>query len=125
MSSTESTPEVEAITKSQFLSFLDAAINSLAMVVAIIPGKIDDLALSCIKWLRNDETFLAWLDRYEPAPAGAMTLPPPELTEAIGRWRRSEGIAEDAVPAGGWMQLVSLVLQIIAWVKSRQAPAPA
>jgi hypothetical protein len=113
------------VDKDNVLKWLDISINTLAAFVNMIPGKIDDLALSAIKFLRNDETFLAFLERFESPPENAIFEPPAALIEGLRRWRDAENVE---LPQGTYMELLGYILQIIRWISDRKkqpAPAPA
>jgi hypothetical protein len=110
--------------KEQILAILDRAITVLETFADIIPGKIDDLAASFLKWARNDELFLEWLGRFEAPAANAMAMPPEPLIDALRRWNTETGAA--ASTPGQWMELLNLVLQIAAWIQKRRGtPTPA
>jgi hypothetical protein len=113
--------------KENILVWLDRSILFLAQFVEIIPGKADDLALSFLKWARNDETFLDWLEKFEAPAPGAFTAPPEALVDAIRRWNtETGGGTANATNPGQWMELLNLVLQIAAWIQKRRGtPAPA
>lgn len=107
--------------KDKILAAIDFAIATLSQLVSIIPGKIDDLALSFLKWARNDETFLNFLENFEPDDNAMMEVPAP-VVESLRRWREAEGVE---VSPGGYMELLGYILQIIRWIQSRKAEPPA
>ncbi len=113
-------------TKENILAWLDKAIATLAVLVSIIPGRIDDLVLSFLQWAREDGTIIDWISGYEPPAANAMTAPPEVLVEALRRWGNDTGNTEAASSPGDFMQLIGLVLQFVQWIQARKGtPAPA
>ena len=105
------------------LYWLDLAIKTLSGFVDIIPGKIDDFALAALKFLRNDETFLTWLENAEPAPEGAFSAPPAAVTAALNRWKAE---TQPVLGDGSYMELLGYLMQVIQWIqKKRGQPAPA
>lgn len=112
--------------KEQILAWLDKVIATLTVVVSIIPGKIDDLALSFLIWASEDETFLGWLDRFEPPAENAMTAPPEALIHALRRWGADTGNAEAASSPGDFMELIGYLLAVFQWIQKRKGtPVPA
>lgn len=112
--------------KATILAWIDKVIATLSVLVSIIPGKIDDLALSFLQWARSDETFLAWLDRFEAPDDNAMTAPPEGLIQALRRWGNDTGNAEAASSPGDFMELVGYLLAIFQWIQKRKGtPVPA
>lgn len=113
--------------RDNILLWLDRAILILAGLVDMIPGKVDDFALSFLKWARNDSTFLDWIEKdppEDPAP-NALTVPPTPLVEAFRRWQTETG-AQPAMTGGNWMELIGYVMQIITWLQKRRGtPVPA
>ncbi len=103
--------------KETILIWLDRAITILANFTGLIPGKIDDLALSALKWLRNDDTFLTFLDQFETPPENAMSMPPEAIAEGLRRWSKAEGVE---LPAGTYMELLGYILQIVRWISERK-----
>lgn len=112
--------------KTTILAWLDKIIATLTVVSQIIPGKIDDLALSFLTWARNDETFLTWLDRFEAPPENAMSAPPEALIQALRRWGNDTGNTEAASSPGDFMELIGYLLAIFQWIQKRKGtPVPA
>lgn len=103
--------------KETVLIWLDRAITILSNFVEIIPGKVDDFALSALKFLRNDETFLSFLDQFEAPPENAFSATPAPVTEALRRWKDAEGIE---LPTGTYMELLGYILQIVRWISERK-----
>lgn len=107
----------------KILGWIDVAIATLSSLVGIIPGRIDDLALSFLKFIRNDETFLAFLGSFEAPPANAIMETPAAVTEAVRRWRDTEGVE---MSQGSYMELIGYILNIIRWIAAKKsAPVPA
>jgi hypothetical protein len=103
--------------KETILIWLDRAITILSNFVGLIPGKVDDLTLSALKWLRNDETFLTFLDQFETPPENAITEPPAAVVEGLRRWQNAEGVE---LPQGTYMELLGYILQIVRWISERK-----
>lgn len=103
--------------KENILIWLDRAIVILSNFVGLIPGKIDDLALSALKFLRDDETFLSFLDNFEAPPENAISEPPAAIVEGLRRWRDAEGIE---LPQGTYMELLGYILSIVRWISERK-----
>lgn len=103
--------------KETVLIWLDRAITILSNFVEIIPGKVDDFALSALKFLRNDETFLSFLDNFDAPPENAIVEPPAAIVEGLRRWRDAEGIE---LPTGTYMELLGYILQIVKWISERK-----
>lgn len=103
--------------KETILIWLDRAITILTNFVGLIPGKVDDFALSALKFLRNDETFLSFLDNFEAPPENAVIEVPEAVTEGLRRWQKTEGVA---LPQGTYMELLGYILQIVRWISERK-----
>lgn len=103
--------------KETILIWFDRAITILSNFTGLIPGIVDDMALSCLKWLRNDETFLTFLDQFDAPPENAITEPPAAVIEGIRRWKDAAGVE---LPSGTYMELLGYILQIVRWISERK-----
>jgi len=104
------------------LKAMDLFISAGEAIAPITPFKFDDLAVSLVKFLRNDANFLAWAQKFTPPAPGAMSDVPLELKEALRRWQDETG---KAVTPGKWMELVQLVLQLLEWWSKNKPAQPA
>ncbi len=103
--------------KEKILEYIDKAIAAMAVLAPIIPGKVDDALLSFLKWARNDDTILDWLDKFVPPAPGAFTAPPEVVVEAIRRWKDETGGNPQAATAGSYIGLIMLLLDFAAAFK--------
>lgn len=98
-------------TKEDILAFIDKVISAGEVIAPFTPIAIDDLFIRALKWARNDDLVLDWLERFTPPPAGALTAPPEVLIDALRRFRDQEGVE---APGGSWIQLIQLFMQLAA-----------
>lgn len=97
-------------------------VRILSMVAALTPFKYDDTAVAFVVWAKDQEWFIALVERIRPASSSeeleAQSLMfEPEALEAMQLFGRETG----RQMTGKYGELLSLIFQIIAWVKAHQA----
>ena len=112
--------------KATVVKYIDDAIFFLEGLAPMTPWQADDTALRFIKFARNDPAFQRIIDRIGAAKAVDPSAPKvaklendPELQALFNRW--SKRAEESGEPSGSFGELISLVFQIIAWVKAFKA----
>ena len=117
--------------------WLRKAASTLAALVDIIPGKVDDFLLSLLNFALNDAVFLAWIrgldgpgdidardDGTEDASDDAQVVVP-HVAGLMGRWK-DKTPAASALPAGTYIELFTMIVQFIQWaIKKRNGNTPA
>jgi len=98
-------------TKEQILERVDQIISAGEVIAPFTPFALDDLFVRFLKWARNDESVLEWLERFVPPAEGALTAPPEVLLEALRRFKDATG---SEAPNGSWIALIQLVMQLAA-----------
>lgn len=97
-------------------------VRILSMIAALTPFKYDDTAVAFVIWAQDQEWFIALVERIRPASSSeeleAQSLMfEPEALEALQLFGRESG----RQMTGKYGELLSLIFQIIAWVKAHQA----
>lgn len=97
-------------------------VRILSMIAALTPIKIDDTAVAFVVWAQDQEWFIALVERIRPAVSSeeleAQSLMfEPEALAALQLFGQKTG----RQLTGKYGELLSLIFQIIAWVKAHQA----
>jgi hypothetical protein len=97
-------------------------VRILSMIAALTPFKYDDTAVAFVIWAQDQPWFIALVERIRPAssPEELETqslLFEPEALASIQQFGRESG----RQLTGKYGELLSLIFQVIAWVKAHQA----
>lgn len=119
--------------KASILKTIDDVLFFLEGVAPMTPWAADDTAVRFLKFARNDPAFLRFIDRITAAKAVDPDAPKiaklqsePELQALFNRWADRAAVEGD--PSGSFGEIISLIFQVVAWVKAfkaKRTPAPA